>query len=126
MMLRLAIISAVCLCACGGAVDMDALCGDAPAATQGSLVTQVGCAYEQQTDTILHHGDMLVASVKDATGAAVASVQQSCGRYLMGKDARGVAVIIDTRTGAVRSHGMLHAGFPTSSLPQHLALPLSY
>jgi hypothetical protein len=125
MMLRLAAAVALCLCACGGAVDFDALCGDAPAATQGSLVTQAGCAYEQQTDNILHHGDMLKASLKDASGAVVASVQQSCGRYLMGKDVRGVAIIVDRRTGEVRSHGTLHAGFPTSSLPQRLALPLS-
>lgn len=105
---------------------MDALCGDAPASTQGSLVTQAGCAYEQQTDNILHHGDSLTTTLKDGTGGVVASVQQSCGRYLMGKDAKGVAIIVDTRTGAVKSHGMVHPGFATSSLPQNLALPLSY
>jgi hypothetical protein len=126
MLSRLAAVAALCLCACGGAVDVDALCGDAPTATQGSLVTQAGCAYEQQTDNILHHGDMLTASLKDAGGAVVASVQQSCGRYLMGKDPHGVAIIVDQRTGEVRSHGAMHAGFPSSSLPQRLALPLWY
>ena len=44
----------------------------------------------------------------------------------MGKDTKGVAVLINAQTGEVRSHGTVHAGMPISSLPTNLPLPLRY
>jgi hypothetical protein len=127
-MMRFAAVVAVALAvSCGGnSPDMDALCSDQGVPAADGLVANVGCPFEQQTDNILHHGNDLTVAVKDASGAAVASAQMSCGRFLMAKDAHGVAIIIDTRSGEVRSHGSVHAGFAVSSLPEHLSLPLSF
>ena len=129
MSLRVLMVAAL-LAGCGvSSEDPEALCSDAPIATQGNDVTQMGCAYEQQTYNIGLNGRRLSASgttLRDASGAAVGTVQYSCAQYLMGKDTNGVAVIVNSATGEVRSHGNFHPGFAVSSLPATLKTPLTY
>jgi len=129
MLLRVLMI-VVLLAGCGvSADDEDTLCSNAPIATQGSEVTQFACAYEQQTYNIKVHGTVVSESgttLQDATGTSVGTVQYKCGRFLMGKDPNGVAVIINAGSGSVQSHGSVHPGFPVSSLSHVLPTPLTY
>jgi len=128
MGVRLLMVAAV-LVGCGASVDDETLCSDAPIATQGSFVTEFACSYEQQTYNIGINGTLVSQSgkvLRDATGALVGTVEYKCGSYLLGKDPNGVAVIINSTNGYVRSHGTVHAGFPVSSLPSTLRTPLTY
>jgi hypothetical protein len=128
MSLRVIIVAAL-IAGCGSTVDEETLCSDAPIATQGSFVTEFACGYEQQTYNIQVNGTLLHQSglaLRDGTGATVGTVQYSCGRYLLGKDPKGVAVIFNSSNGTVQSHGNVHPGFAVSSLPRVLQTPLKY
>jgi hypothetical protein len=115
------------LAACGGTAPVPN-CTDQPSTAPTSvLVTQTECSFVQHTDNILHNGTAFAPRpVTTANGLVAAQVTNQCGPWLMGKDASGVAVVVHTATGEVRSHGTVHPGMPLSSLPASLALPLTY
>lgn len=61
----------------------------------------------------------------DASGQRLATLTQSCDTWWLGTDEDGTWVIINSETGAVTSHGMVHPGQATSRLPATVVLPLS-
>lgn len=86
-----------------------------------------GCAFEQHAENIAEYGEALAdgSSMIDASGVVVASALYRCDGWILGEDADGVPIVIDTTTGEVESHGLVHKGTPTSDLPGTLALPLA-
>jgi hypothetical protein len=100
-------------------------CSAAPIQNGDGTATMKGCSYEQHTYNITRNGTALGAGVvRDAQGAQVATATNACGRYLFGRDASGVSIIIDRETGDVQSHGQAHPGSETSTLTT-IALPLA-
>ena len=87
--------------------------------------TAIACPFEQQVENIAKYGDALPASAAlyDGAGARIASVTHSCEGYTLGTDAQGVAVVIDEASGAIVSHGLLHAGQALTSLRSPMQLP---
>jgi hypothetical protein len=101
-------------------------CGSEPHANGDGTVTAAGCGWEQQYANILAHGSALPAGEAVVTGGVTAaSAIQSCGDWILGADPSGVVVFVNRSTGEVRSHGSVHAGYATSSLPSWLAGPIS-
>lgn len=122
--------------ACGGdAADPDdsdsfgasyaALCAGAPE-RHGDLVTTVACPFEQQVRNINLYGDELPArELFDADGHDLGFVTNECDTFWLGKDGEGVSIIVDSGSGRVLSHGMIHPSQATSLLPAQLEMPLT-
>ncbi len=106
-------------------LTLEALCAGAPRQNSDGTATMSGCLFEQQLLNISRFGKSLPAVVLDAADSPIATVDQSCGSWWVGKDANGVTVTIDGTTGDVRSHGAFHPGNVTSALPASVPLPLS-
>lgn len=105
----------------------EALCAGAAPEYAGGFVRASGCAFEQHAENIAEYGEALAdgSSMIDASGVVVASALYRCDGWILGEDADGVPIVIDTTTGEVESHGLVHKGTPTSDLPGTLALPLA-
>lgn len=86
----------------------------------------ISCAWEQHTENIVKFGshEAQARVLRDAKGAELATITETCETWAMGKDADGTTVIIRRDTGGVASHGNTHPGQPVSRLPAKLALPL--
>ena len=101
-----------------------ALCAGAPHDNGDGTVTMQGCAFEQQLINIGKYGDSTSGSLSDADGNTLATVTRTCDTWWRGMDGDGTDVIVNGATGAVRSHGLLHAGQVTSRLPAFVKTPL--
>lgn len=120
--------------ACGGGGESEPaplnshaeLCAGAAPRYLGGYATSAACPFSQQADNIARFGTSSPsgAALYDAKGALVAKVAGTCDSWASAVDAQGVSVIIDTSTGKVVSHGLVHAGQPLTSLPAQLDLPL--
>ena len=83
------------------------------------------CPWVQQADNITKYGEAQDGrAMFDGTGAFVANVQSTCDKWAVATDAQGVTVILERESGAVISHGTIHAGQLVSALPTRLPLPL--
>lgn len=104
----------------------EALCAGAAPEYEGGYVRASGCAFEQHAENIAAYGEALPdgAHMTDADGVVVGSMQYRCNDWILGQDADGVAIVVDSATGEVKSHGQVHHGNPTSRLPATLELPL--
>jgi hypothetical protein len=119
---------------CGSADDpveepsgeaLAALCAGAAQPNGDGTATQSGCVFEQQLINVSRYGHTLEAqTLLDADGHVLATVDGACGSWYVGTDPAGVRVSIDQKTGAIRSHGALHPGNATSSLPASAPIPL--
>jgi hypothetical protein len=135
--MRLLALSMVVFLSCGlgsdptsgpkGQTSTAALCGTQPQDNGDGTVTAVGCPFEQQYDNILHHGQRLASTEQLHSGATTpgVSVTNTCGEWLLGTDPAGIVVFVSNASGEVRSHGQMHPGFATSSLPAKLSLPIA-
>ena len=101
------------------------LCSAEPHENIDGSYTQTGCSFIQQQENIRHNGTATGASIADASGAAVGTVQYACERWMLGADPSGTSIILNTQTGDVISHGLVHPGEPVSALVSPIALPLS-
>ena len=89
--------------------------------------TAESCPWLQQADNITKYGDVQNGrAIFDGDGTFVASVASTCDKWAVANDAQGVTVILERESGAVISHGTIHAGQPVSALPTSLALPLHF
>jgi hypothetical protein len=132
---RLGLI-ALLACGCGlGGADPTATrastsqaltCGTEPIDNGNGISTAISCAFEQQWQNITTHGTKLGQTVELTAAGAPLGVKATdeCGAWVLGADAQGVTVFVNTSTGEVRSHGQVHPGFATSSLPSVVALPI--
>ena len=102
-----------------------AICAGAPKDNGDGTVTTIACAFEQQASNIYRYGTRVApATLFDAHGTALATVDTSCESWWMGMDASGVNVIIERATGEVRSHGVFHPGMEMSALADRVVTPL--
>ena len=104
-------------------------CGEEPTPMGNDIATVLACAFEQQVSNIQRNGYALTGALSDAQGVEAAQMMMGCGSYMMGTDASGTTVIINTEPsdssyGEVRSHGAFHIGYSSSSLPARLSVPL--
>jgi hypothetical protein len=101
------------------------LCAGAPPVSSDGTATMESCPWLQQADNITKYGDAQNdRAIIDGDGAFVANVASTCDKWAVATDAQGVTVILERESGAVISHGTIHAGQPVSALPAHLTLPL--
>jgi hypothetical protein len=124
--MRSIVLFAVVLMSCGAPQLAAPLCGAEPHVNGDGTVTSIGCPWEQQYENIVHHGSTLAKPEQlSAAGAAQGvSVTNSCGEWFLGTDSGGVTVFVSASSGEVRSHGQVHPGFATSTLPETLSLPV--
>jgi hypothetical protein len=123
------ILAVACSLGCGGAQkqDPDQRCSDQPIDPGTGLAQMVACPFEQQLYNIFQHGtDVAGATVTAGGMRSVGTAVRRCGRYLEATDAQDQTIVIDTRSGAVTSHGATHAGYPKSALSDRLPLPISF
>jgi len=132
--MRMLLISVV-LCGCGVATpptDVKAstsqalTCGAEPIDDGNGLVTAAACPFEQQYQNIMAHGTRLAqpGEVTAAGSSIGVTATIVCGSWLLGTDSKGVTLFLSKTDGAVLSHGLVHGGFPTSSVPATVQLPL--
>jgi hypothetical protein len=102
------------------------LCAGAAPRYEGGYATSAACPFSQHADNVVKFGQALPgpSALFDPSGAQVATLTHSCNEWSVGADAQGVAIVVNTSTGEVRSHGQVHAGQATSTLPLRLELPL--
>jgi hypothetical protein len=133
MKMHLTLLASCLLFGCGEDVSQkqsstsDAiLCDDSPVAPGEHVSVSHGCAFEQQLINISKFGTPVSGKAQVTAGAQATGVAAtaSCKTWVLGTDAQGVQVIVNTSTGEVRSHGMFHQGAPSSTLPASLALPV--
>jgi hypothetical protein len=132
-MRSLAMVSlALAMASCGASgesnepteAELAALCAGAPRQNADGSVTTLACAFEQQLNNMQTYGRALTPHpLYDADGMSLATVSMACDAWLAGSDAEGVTVTINTSTGKILSHGMLHPGQATSLLPATGKLP---
>jgi hypothetical protein len=109
-----------------GSQTLTEICSGAPTPNLDGSYTAADCRFVQQTDNMVKFGASLAAGlVRDNNGVAVGTFTHSCDRWMLGKDASGLSIVLDTQSGDVVSHGSLHGGFPTSAVPTPVALPIS-
>src|SRR5215471_7099397 len=94
-------------------------CGEEARPMGNDTATVLACAFEQQVSNIQRNGYALTGALFDAQGVEAAQMMMGCGSYMMGTDASGTTVIINTEPsdssyGQVRSHGAFHVGYPSS------------
>jgi hypothetical protein len=130
------LLLAVLACGCGvGAVDQtptkastsQALkCDSEPIDNGNGVATAISCAFEQQWQNINAHGTKLGQPLAlTAAGSPLGvTATNECGTWVLGTDAQGVTVFVNKTDGEVRSHGQLHPGFATTSLPSVVSLPV--
>jgi len=128
MMISIAAVATQCAAQDGSTgVSYADLCAGAPPVSSDGTSTMESCPWLQQADNITKYGDAQNnRAILDGDGAFVANVASTCDKWAVATDAQGVTVILERDTGAVISHGTIHAGQPVSALPTRLALPLRF
>jgi hypothetical protein len=103
-------------------------CGSEPTLVADGVANSVGCAFEQQWENISHNGTRFSApaSLTAAGQPLPATASAECGDWLLATDSQGVTIFINKVDGEVHSHGSIHPGFATSTLPSTVALPIEH
>jgi hypothetical protein len=100
------------------------LCAGAAIDNGNGTATAMGCPFEQQLYNIQQYGNQTPdEALHDASGRFVATASARCGTWRVGTDVNGVTITTDISSGEVRAHGMVHAGYPLTTLPASLPAP---
>jgi len=109
-----------------GQVPLSTLhCSTEPTDNGNGTSTYAACPFEQQLHNIEANGTVSSEQLLAGGQPVALTASKTCLQWVMGTDSSGATVFVSTSTGAVLSHGLVHAGYPVSVLPAQLSLPLT-
>jgi hypothetical protein len=104
----------------------EALCAGGGLRRSEYIVTSIACPFEQQLANIVRYGEeMTPTTFYDASNRQIGAMTYSCDVWWRGTDPDGVDIVVNSVSGLVRSHGLVHPGQLTSLLPEYVEGPFS-